>query len=410
MYCYVARQPIFDRRKNVTGYELLFRDGVSNCFPDIDADEATSKLITQHHLLLGVEKITNGKQAFINFSADTLIHHFPTSIDPDSMVIEILETVPISNELLTACKELHKMGYRLALDDHDFDPKWDIFLPYISILKIDVQQFNVIQISKYLRRIAPYPVTLLAEKVETADEYEQLQHLGFDLYQGYFFARPEMLRHKQLGSNKTNLLALIGESSKIQLDFDGLAAIVERDLDISYKLLRFINSANFARKQSIGSLKHAMIYMGEAELKKFISLLALANLAEGQSDELLVMSLIRARFCDRLANIRGDRENPPAAFLTGLFSLVDALLEQPLDGLLAQLPLLTEIKCALLEHKGILADYLSVERSFEQGLWQQQTELSSRFVPESIDLNMVYFEAVEWGQRLLAVQHQPRPQ
>jgi EAL and modified HD-GYP domain-containing signal transduction protein len=122
------------------------------------------------------------------------------------------------------------------------------------------------------------------------------------------------------------------------------------------------------------------------------------------------MSLIRARFCDRLANIRGDRENPPAAFLTGLFSLVDALLEQPLDGLLAQLPLLTEIKCALLEHKGILADYLSVERSFEQGLWQQQTELSSRFVPESIDLNMVYFEAVEWGQRLLAVQHQPRPQ
>lgn len=404
MYCYVARQPIFDRQKAVTGYELLFRDGVDNCFPNIDADEATSKLITQHHLLLGVEKITGGKQAFINFSADTLIHHFPTSIDPNSMVIEILETVPISDELLTACKELHKMGYRLALDDHDFDTKWDVFLPYVSIIKVDVQMFNILQISKYLRRIAKYPVILLAEKVETADEYEQLKQLGFDLYQGYFFARPEMLKHKQLGSNKLNLLALISESSKVRLDYDGLAAIVERDLDMSYKLLRFINSVQYARKQSIGSLKHAMVYMGEAELKKFISLLALANLAEGQSDELLVMSLIRARFCDRLANIRGDTENPPAAFLTGLFSLVDALLEQPLEELLAQLPLLPEIKAALLENKGVLADYLTVERTFEHGLWQKQTELSSRMVPQNVDLNLVYFEAVEWGQRLLAVQ------
>ncbi len=214
MYCYVARQPIFDRQKAVTGYELLFRDGVDNCFPNVNADEATSKLITQHHLLLGVEKITSGKQAFINFSADTLIHHFPTSIDPKSMVIEILETVPISDELLTACKELHKMGYRLALDDHDFDAKWDVFLPYVSIIKVDVRMFNMLQISKYLRRIAKYPVTLLAEKVETADEYEQLKQLGFDLYQGYFFARPEMLKHKQLGSNKLNLLALISESRR----------------------------------------------------------------------------------------------------------------------------------------------------------------------------------------------------
>jgi c-di-GMP-related signal transduction protein len=192
--------------------------------------------------------------------------------------------------------------------------------------------------------------------------------------------------------------------AKYGWNYDGLAAIVERDLDMSYKLLRFINSVQYARKQSIGSLKHAMVYMGEAELKKFISLLALANLAEGQSDELLVMSLIRARFCDRLANIRGDTENPPAAFLTGLFSLVDALLEQPLEELLAQLPLLPEIKVALLENKGVLADYLTVERTFEHGLWQKQTELSSRMVPQNVDLNQVYFEAVEWGQRLLAVQ------
>lgn len=168
MYCYMARQPILDASKTLVGYELLFRDGVENSFPNINADEATSKLITEHHLLMGVEKITGGQQAFINFSADTLIHHFPTSIDAKSMVIEILETVPISSELLTACRELHRMGYRLALDDHDFDAKWDIFLPYVSIIKVDVRQFNLLQISKYISRIRHHPVTLLAEKVETA--------------------------------------------------------------------------------------------------------------------------------------------------------------------------------------------------------------------------------------------------
>lgn len=153
MYCYLARQPIFDTEKKLHGYELLFRDGVQNSFPDVNADEATSKLITEHHLLMGVEKITGGHLAFINFSAETLIHHFPTSINASSMVIEVLETVPISAELLTACKELHKMGYKLALDDHDFEPRWDIFLPYVSYIKVDVRQFNILQISKYISRI-----------------------------------------------------------------------------------------------------------------------------------------------------------------------------------------------------------------------------------------------------------------
>ncbi len=277
MYCYMARQPILDASKTLVGYELLFRDGVENSFPNINADEATSKLITEHHLLMGVEKITGGQQAFINFSADTLIHHFPTSIDAKSMVIEILETVPISSELLTACRELHRMGYRLALDDHDFDAKWDIFLPYVSIIKVDVRQFNLLQISKYISRIRHHPVTLLAEKVETASEFEKLRQLGFQLFQGYFFARPEMLKHKKIASSKLNLLLLIAEASNLELNFEKLSAIVERDLGLSYKLLRFVNSASFARDKPIGSLKHAMIYMGEAATEKVYCLAGLSQ-------------------------------------------------------------------------------------------------------------------------------------
>lgn len=404
MYCYLARQPIFDTEKNLYGYELLFRDGVQNSFPDVNADEATSKLITEHHLLMGVEKITGGHLAFINFSADTLIHHFPTSINPASMVIEVLETVPISSELLTACKELHRMGYKLALDDHDFEPRWDIFLPYISYIKVDVRQFNILQISKYISRVKHHNVTLLAEKVETQQEFEKLRQLGFQLFQGYFFARPEMLKHKKIASSKLNLLLLIAESSKVRLDFEKLSQIVERDLGLSYKLLRFVNSASFAREQAIGSLKHAMVYMGEAELKKFIALLALANLKEDGPTELLNMSVVRARFCDQLSIKRGDPENPPAAFLTGLFSLVDALLEQPLQDLLNDLPILPEIKAALTAEAGDLGLYLQLAKAFEAGLWQQQQQIGSQLFSHAVDLNNMYLEAVSWTAGLLADQ------
>jgi EAL and modified HD-GYP domain-containing signal transduction protein len=404
MYCYLARQPIFDTETNLYGYELLFRDGVQNSFPNVNADEATSKLITEHHLLMGVEKITGGHLAFINFSADTLIHHFPTSINPASMVIELLETVPISSELLTACKELHRMGYKLALDDHDFEPRWDIFLPYVSYIKVDVRQFNILQISKYISRIKHHNVTLLAEKVETQQEFEKLRQLGFQLFQGYFFARPEMLKHKKIASSKLNLLLLIAEASKVQLDFEKLSHIVERDLGLSYKLLRFVNSASFAREQAIGSLKHAMVYMGEAELKKFIALLALANLKEDGPTELLNMSVVRARFCDQLSMKRGDPENPPAAFLTGLFSLVDALLEQPLQDLLNDLPILPEIKAALTDEAGDLGLYLQLAKAFESGLWQQQLQIGSQLFSQAVDLHNMYLEAVSWTAGLLADQ------
>ena len=401
MYCYLARQPIFDAKRQLHGYELLFRDGESNAFPNINADEATSKLITEHHLFTGVEKITGGHKAFINFSADTLIHHFPTSIDPNSMVIEVLETVPISTELLAACRELHRMGYQLALDDHDFDPKWDIFLPYVSIIKVDVRQFNILQISKYIHRVKHHNITLLAEKVETQDEFEKLRTLGFALFQGYFFARPEMLKHKKLASSKLNLMLLIAESSQRELNFEKLSGICERDVGLSYKLLRFVNSASYGRGQSIGSLKHAMIYLGEAELKKFVALLALANLSESGPNELLNMSMTRARFCDRLAAANGDPDNPPAAFLTGLFSLVDAMLEQPLPELLEELPLLDDIKAALLHQHGQLGIYLQFARAFEAGDWQQQEVLSQQLQHQVGNLSELYLDSVFWAFTLM---------
>lgn len=398
MYGYIARQPIFNKDKETIGYELLFRDGEANAFPKIDADEATSKLIMQHHLLMGVEKVTSNKLAFINFSEETLLHHFPTSIKPESMVIEVLETVPPTPELLATLKYLKARGYQLALDDHDFDPKWDPFLPFISYLKVDVQQFNLLQISRHLRRVADYPFTLLAERVETAEQFEKLKLMGFQLFQGYFFARPEMLKHKQLSSNKANLLALMAEASARTLDFERLADICQRDLGLSYKLLRFINHSG--QSQAITSVKHAMVYMGEAELKKFLALLVLANLQDGAPDELLRQSLVRARFCDALANHVKLTKNPPSSFLTGLFSNVHLIVEQPQDELLAQLPLVPEVKLALLKREGQFGHFLKLTEALEQADWPLTDDLLQS-LPEGAELAPMYLEAVAWAESIL---------
>ncbi|MCT8127454.1 EAL domain-containing protein [Alishewanella sp. BS5-314] len=398
MYGYIARQPIFNKDKETIGYELLFRDGEANAFPKIDADEATSKLIMQHHLLMGVEKVTSNKLAFINFSEETLLHHFPTSIKPESMVIEVLETVPPTPELLATLKYLKARGYQLALDDHDFDPKWDPFLPFISYLKVDVQQFNLLQISRHLRRVADYPFTLLAERVETAEQFEKLKLMGFQLFQGYFFARPEMLKHKQLSSNKANLLALMAEASARTLDFERLADICQRDLGLSYKLLRFINHSG--QSQAITSVKHAMVYMGEAELKKFLALLVLANLQDGAPDELLRQSLVRARFCDALANHVKLTKNPPSSFLTGLFSNVHLIVEQPQDELLAQLPLVPEVKLALLKREGQFGHFLKLTEALEQADWPLTDDLLQS-LPEGAELAPIYLEAVAWAESIL---------
>ena len=171
MYSYVARQPILDINQELVAYELLFRDGESNHFPNICPDQATSNILTNNHLSMGVEKVTGDLPAFINFHADTLIRNFPSFLDPNKVVIEILENVPISDELLVACRELKNKGYKFALDDHDFDPKWDVFFPLVDIIKVDVLSTNMLTISRYIRRLEAFNLTLLAEKVETAEQF-----------------------------------------------------------------------------------------------------------------------------------------------------------------------------------------------------------------------------------------------
>jgi len=404
LYSYVARQPILDIKQDVIAYELLFRNGEDNCFPGIDPDQATSNILSDNHLTMGIEEITGDLPGYINFHTGALIKRFPSFLDPKKVVIEILEDVLANDALLATCKLLKEKGYTLALDDHDFDPKWEVFLPYIDMVKVDVLQYSIIEISQFVHRYRNFDVVLLAEKVETMQQFERLQLLGFTLFQGYFFAKPEMMKQKRISSTKQNILELLSHSSAEKLDFDAMSTIFSIDPGLTYKLLRFINSPIYGRSQNITSLKHALIYIGDLELKKFIALLALADLSEGKPTEIMRLSLTRAKFCEKISLQQKDSENPPKAFLTGILSLIDGILDSELPTLLAILPVHEEIKSALIEGENYLAEYLTMAKNIEMGDWQASDDIAQKLNLESTMCNDVHKSAIQWADDMLNCQ------
>lgn len=347
--------------------------------------------------------MTGDKVAYINFHADTIIRHFPSFLDPKEIVIEILEDVPITDALLTACKELKEKGFSLALDDHDFDPKWDVFLPYIDIIKVDVLTFTIIEISRFINRPIYKGKVLLAEKVETLQQFEQFKLLGFSLFQGYFFARPEMLKQKKITSTKHNILELISQSSMEKLDFEVMSDIFRSDPGLTYKLLRFINSPIYGRTQEITSLKHALIYIGDLELKKFIALLALSDLSENKPEEIMRLSLFRAKFCELISSYIGDTENPPKAFLVGMLSMIDGILDFSITEVVNMLPIDGEIKSALKRENIYLTSYLEMAIHIEQGHWLHCENIAKQFSVPKEFYAQAQIDALTWADDMLEI-------
>lgn len=400
MFAYVARQPIVNATQQLYAYELLFRDGEKNCFPNISPDEATSRILAASHLNVGLESVTNGALAFINFHTDTLLHRFPTSLDPKNVVIEITENVDVSDELVDACKQIRAMGYRLALDDYDLEEKWQALVPLVSIVKFDITTVTDEQIRQTIPILKAHNIELVAERVETKEQFHYYRQLGFDYFQGYFFARPEVIKHRKMSSSATNMLELLKESTAQELNVQNINAILERDVSLSYLLLRFINNPTVNKRNEITSLKHAMNFMGEMEVRKFIALLSLANLTNDQPGELLNMSLVRARFCELILIAMKNKGQENSGFLTGMLSLLDTLMQQDMQALVQKLPLPTEVGAALCGENNQLKQCLQLATAFERGQWGIVRALGTRFGLSQKQLHEIYMDAVNWARAL----------
>ncbi len=408
MFAFIARQPILDSGKSVFAYELLFRDGKNGSYPI--HDEKKSKYIAEQFHPLGLDDICGEKSSFITFSSDTLISRFPTTLNPDRVIVELADPTDNTVALFEACQHIKQMGFKLAIDDPMMvGTQHDIF-PLIDIVKVDVSKTRFDTIEKQISRYHDANVKLVAEQVNTQDNFSVCVDLGFDLFQGYFFSQPEARILRELPASKMNVVDLMGESANPNFDVKRISEIIERDATLSFLLLKFINNPTINKRHKITSLKHALNYMGEVEIKKFIALLSLTSLGDEKPLEIIHMSLVRAKFFDLLAERRGLKNNPPIAFLVGLFSLLEGLLDQSMTDIVKQLPLSNEVNDALLGKNIEMNNYMTLVRSLESALWLNVIKQAKILNIDQKQLHVLYNQAIVWGNgvRSAISSHYPR--
>lgn len=398
MYFYAARQPILDANKNLYAYELLFRDSIDNVFPDIDGDEATSKMIEASKFNMGISGFTGSKPAFINFTLETLIQGYPEMLTNEEVVVEILETIKPGKKLLALCKDLHSKGYIIALDDYEHQSVWLHFYPFIKIIKIDIQQSNLEEINQIIEAVKDHPhIDLLAEKVETYQEYDQALQLGFKYFQGFFFAKPEMVKTKNLTPSQLAMAELLYETSKPELDLSSITSVFERDVSLSYKLLRYANSAMFRRHSEVSTIKQALVILGLTELKRFIGLMFAITANPDKPTELIKVAMTRAKFCELVAKDMRNQLDDSIAFLTGLLSMIDAILDEELEVVLDKLPLTHDIKDPLLTRKGVMAAIIKLVEFIEHAQWGKTHIIIEKLQLDKEQVVKHYNEALAWA-------------
>lgn len=408
MFAFIARQPILDSGKSVFAYELLFRDGKNGSYPI--HDEKKSKYIAEQFHPLGLDDICGEKSSFITFTSDTLISRFPTTLNPERVIVELADPTDNTVALFEACQHIKQMGFKLAIDDPMMvGTQHDIF-PLIDIVKVDVSKTRFDTIEKQISRYHDANVKLVAEQVNTQDNFSVCVDLGFDLFQGYFFSQPEARILRELPASKMNVVDLMGESANPNFDVKRISEIIERDATLSFLLLKFINNPTINKRHKITSLKHALNYMGEVEIKKFIALLSLTSLGDEKPLEIIHMSLVRAKFFDLLAERRGLKNNPPIAFLVGLFSLLEGLLDQSMTDIVKQLPLSNEVNDALLGKNIEMNNYMTLVRSLESALWLNVIKQAKILNIDQKQLHVLYNQAIVWGNgvRSAISPHYPR--
>ena len=400
---FIARQPIFDRHKRVYGYELLFREGFDNFYKTIDGDYASSQTILSSFLLFGMDSITGGKRGFINFTKNLLENETATIFPRELLTVEILETVKPTDEIISKCKKLKKTGYMIALDDFVFHEKYRPLLEIADIIKIDFRKITPESHSVILELADQYPVKLLAEKIETHQEYQHAVDNGYAYFQGYFFSRPEVIEGKDIPAYKMNFLAILQEVHSRDFEYDHLESIIKRDVSLSYKLLKFINSAAFGFTSKIHSIKQALTLLGIDEFRKWISLIALSGMGNDKPEELVVTSIIRARFAEELALKSGMKDISSDLFLMGMFSLIDAFMDKPKKTILDDLNLDDDIKNALTGQPGPFTDYYKLMLLHEKGDWDPIEPLADRLELDEEVISVSYLQAVEWANRVKLV-------
>lgn len=386
----VGRQPIFNRTMEVYAYELLYRSGDGNRAVFNDADMATTQVILNTLIEMGLDSIVGSAMAFINLTHNFLVGKSPILLPANRVVIEILETVESDPQLISAVKELHKSGFTLALDDVISLDRISPFAGIASIVKLDLMQIDRLDLPEIIAGVKARGFRVLAEKVETQADYNLCRRLGVDYYQGYFLCKPNIIRSQKMDSSRLVIMESLAMLQNQKTNFTDLENIIARDVGLSYKLLRLSNSGYYSFTTEVKSLRQAISLIGLDTMRGWMSLIMMSSLAD-KPPELTNIALQRARMAESMAKVYGQPQ-PEVFFLVGLFSVLDALMDQPMAQIIPALNLSPTITAALLNYEGLHGFILRAIKAYENGDWATVKTLN---IPDATMTN-IYLDSIKW--------------
>jgi EAL and modified HD-GYP domain-containing signal transduction protein len=390
----LARQPIFNDRERLWGYELLYRPMPAGGRPS-DLEAAAASVMISGLADIGLERLVGDRLAFFNVTRQVVLDLHESRFAARRVVLELLEDQEVDGPLLDALQELRRAGFRIALDDFSLDGDTEPLLAVADIVKLDIRALSPEALADHVRRLRRRDLILLAEKVEDRAEFRACQQLGFDAFQGYYFATPELVHNRRAPTQMLGALATLVRAGP--LEFEELEELISRDAGLSQRFLRLANSAFYAARSPVGSIRRALVRLGTDTVRQWALLLLVSGLRD-RPDHLLTLALQRARLCELIAHEHPTAE-PDRAFTTGLLSTLDALLNRPMDELLAELPLDERLTKALLERDGPEGQLLAVVIAYERGNF----EACAQHGISLASLSGAYRQALEWADEATAI-------
>jgi EAL and modified HD-GYP domain-containing signal transduction protein len=399
----VSRQPIFNKKKDVFAYELLFRSDLPGSIKNMKDRRAArdhSSLTAIDSLLVnGLKRLSTGKRVIIHFNHQTLLSEFPLMFPSNLLGIEIQEDADPENKVTEVVKKMKKAGYLVLMNDYVFNEGEINLVKMADIVMVDFRSRGIQKRDSIFDGSSMLP-RFLARGVETSSDFELAAEAGYHYFQGNFFSKEDIIPCRNIPSYKLNLMRILKEINKPSVQFDKIEKILQKDLSITYKLLRFVNSAFFGLKATVQSIRHALALLGETEVRKCLSFIVLSSIGTDKPMELIRTTIIRAKFCEYIALELGFKSELSNFFLMGMFSMVNAFLDRPMDEILADLPLASPVKTALLGESNHFRDVLELVKDYERGDWIHLHQMTQRLKLKEKKIAALYPDAVEWGTLL----------
>jgi c-di-GMP-related signal transduction protein len=394
---FVARQPILTSDEKVFGYELLYRNGMEDQFCSSDADGA-SRSTLDSSILVGLDILCDGRRAFVNCTRDILLKDYMTLLPSEQAVVEVLESVPPDDLVVAACQRHKEAGYMIALDDFALDDPRESLTGLADIIKVDLRATPMEQAAEMVKKYGPWRSRMLAEKVETREEFAAAKRAGFVYFQGYFFRRPEILKTHEIPANQLNYMRMLQAVSQPELDWREIERLVKCEASLCYRLLRYLNSAAFSFSSEIYSVRHALAVLGEREVRRWVRLVATLAAGQGKPSDLVLSALVRARFCELLSPKipHGDSD----LFLLGLLSMMESILEMPIAHILETVAIDQESKSALLGGSGRLRSLYQLMLAQDSGEWQIAQDLTKSLLLTDEVVTQCHWEAMKWAREV----------